>query len=108
MKVRIVELFSEGIRLPRESVLDRAPVVGELTVDIMATEVFSGQRQVSAARLQIAYGARRIMADIIPPLFQVSLLRMTSGGFVLRGIQLSNSSEGIRQFAQEWWAREGT
>lgn len=105
MKVKIVELFKEGIRIPRENVLAQKPVEGELSVDFMTAGAFSGQSEVLAARLRVAYGSRRIKADIIPPLFLPSLLKMTSGGFIVRGVQLSCSPEGVRQVVQEWWAR---
>ena len=84
IKVKIVELFRDGVRIPHERALECTPIYGELSVDNMAIAAFSGQPHVLAARLRVAYGSQQIKADIIPPLFQVILVKMTPGGFVLR------------------------
>lgn len=105
MKVEIVELLREGIRLPRTEVLQSVPIKGELSVGLFEAEDLPGRIPAQVARLKVPYGSQELMADVIPPLFEPRLIRMTRGGFVLRGMQLSSNTTGVRQLSQEWWAR---
>lgn len=56
MRVKIVELFRDGVRIPCESVLSQAPIEGELSVDNMESAAFTTS-QVLAARLRVTYGS---------------------------------------------------
>lgn len=105
MKVKIVELFQDGVRIPREEALERLPIEGDLLVGFMPVASWGSRSEALAARLRVTYGSRGIMADVIAPLFQPELLCMTRGGFVLRGIQLASDGKSVRHLAQEWWAR---
>jgi hypothetical protein len=42
---------------------------------------------------------------LLPPLFDVQVLRITPRGLLLRGFQVSTKNGlGAAQHAQEWWA----
>ena len=42
---------------------------------------------------------------LLPPLFDVQVLRITPRGLLLRGFQVSTrNGPGTTQYAQEWWA----
>ncbi|MGQ5490897.1 hypothetical protein ACUH78_18835 [Thauera sp. ZXT1-4] len=62
------------------------------------------KRPLHAAQLWERWGtsARR---GLLPPLFDVQVLRITPRGLLLRGFQVSTKNgAGTAQHAQEWWA----
>lgn len=105
MKFAIVRLFHEGQRIAREQARAAAPIVGDLTIGDLVAENSSG-RPLRRATLTESYGTNRIRRDLISPLFDVAILRMTDSGFVLRGFEISSPRAGeTREARQEWWAR---
>lgn len=105
MKVKIVELLAEGRRLPKQEALEKEPVEGELEIGYVEEGHNIPVPCIQIATLKVQYGTKAIMAQVIPPLLEPKMIRMTKTSFVLRGFQLSSSKGLIWQVAQEWWAK---
>lgn len=103
MRFCLVELFSYGIRRPREDVCRQPPLAGELTVTDWPAGNAAG-RALRVAQLREHYGGATLR-DIVVPLFDPLLVRMTRTGFVLRGFQYHASDGVVREWMQEWWIR---
>ncbi|MFG4498013.1 hypothetical protein ACFZ9I_32125, partial [Pseudomonas aeruginosa] len=67
-------------------------------------QTLTEKRPLHAAQLWERWGtsARR---GLLPPLFDVQVLRITPRGLLLRGFQVDTSNRpNTAQHAQEWWA----
>ena len=103
MHVRIVELMVAGVRRPREACLADPGITGTLSIGDIPIGT-AEKRPLHAAQLWERWGtsARR---GLLPPLFDVQVLRITPRGLLLRGFQVSTKNgAGTAQHAQEWWA----
>lgn len=106
MKARIVELYLDGRRIPRDVALAADPISGELIVS--GTQGNQGRYTRMADLVQITPGYKRQM---MRPIFDPELIRMSEGdgGFVLRGWQILSEKVGddhqVTEFVQEWWVR---
>lgn len=97
----VVQLYTQGERLPNEEILSAAPINGDLIV--LSDD--RGKKHVRLADLiEYGLGCRRPM---LPPLFDPQLVKMAEGdkGFVLRGWQVNTLGGVAREYAQEWWVR---
>ena len=103
MHARIVELMEKGVRRSRAECLADPGMIGTLTVGDIPIGT-AEKRPLHAAQLWERWGssAKRAM---LPPLFDVQVLRITPRGLLLRGFQVSTENPaGTAQYAQEWWA----
>lgn len=94
MFASVYRLRDQGIRLPRP----KEPVQGALA---MAMET-RGDR--SWLKAQLLEGQR----DLLPPLLNASVTRITRNGMVIQGIELSSRVQGsikarVSQHRQTWW-----
>ncbi|ATE62900.1 hypothetical protein [Thauera sinica] len=103
MYVRVVQLMAEGIRRPRDTCLADPGITGTLSIGDIPIGT-AEKRPLRAAQLWEQWGSAA-KRPLLPPLFDVQVLRMTPRGLLLRGFQIdSRNLEAIAQHAQEWWA----
>ena len=103
MHVRVVELMVAGERRPREACLADPGITGTLSIGDIPIGT-AEKRPLHAAQLWERWGtlAKR---GLLPPLFDVQVLRITPRGLLLRGFQVDTSNRpNTAQHAQEWWA----
>ena len=103
MHVRVIELMVAGERRPREACLADPGITGTLSIGDIPIGT-AEKRPLHAAQLWERWGtsAKR---GLLPPLFDVQVLRITPRGLLLRGFQVSTKNGlGTAQHAQEWWA----
>lgn len=103
MHVRVIELMVAGVRRPREACLADPGITGTLSIGDIPVGT-AEKRPLHAAQLWERWGtsAKR---GLLPPLFDVQVLRITPRGLLLRGFQVSTrNGPGTAQHAQEWWA----
>jgi hypothetical protein len=103
MHVRVIELMVAGVRRPREACLADPGITGTLSIGDIPIGT-AEKRPLHAAQLWERWGtsAKR---GLLPPLFDVQVLRITPRGLLLRGFQVSTENRpGTTQYAQEWWA----
>lgn len=103
MHVRVVELMVAGVRRPREECLADPGTIGTLSIGDIPIGT-AEKRPLHAAQLWERWGtsARR---GLLPPLFDVQVLRITPRGLLLRGFQVDTSNRpNTAQHTQEWWA----
>lgn len=86
MHVRVVELMVAGVRRPREECLADPGTIGTLSIGDIPIGT-AEKRPLHAAQLWERWGtsARR---GLLPPLFDVQVLRITPRGLLLRGFQV--------------------
>lgn len=102
MQVDIIELMRDGRPLSRDE-LDSAPRLrGNLIIEFWVEgNVF--KRPVQRARLKgLGHGDP---PDLVAPIFEPTLLKMTDDRMTLQGIQLLSSEGQVRQVIQEWMVR---
>ena len=103
MYVRVVQLMAEGVRRPRDTCLADPGITGTLSIGDIPIGT-AEKRPLRAAQLWEQWGlaAKR---PLLPPLFDVQVLRITPRGLLLRGFQIDSSDMNqIAHYAQEWWA----
>ena len=96
MHVRVVELMVAGVRRPREECLADSGTIGTLSIGDIPIGT-AEKRPLHAAQLWERWGtsARR---GLLPPLFDVQVLRITPRGLLLRGFQVGVLSQNRRNF----------
>lgn len=103
MHVRVVQLMVEGVCRSRDECLADPGVTGTLSIGDIAIGTAEG-RPVRAAQLWEQWGSAS-KRPLLPPIFDVQVLRITPRGLLLRGFQIdSRIREAIAHHAQEWWA----
>jgi len=86
MLFSVVPTHSNGVRLTRDQIRSAEPTTGRLTVAEWHNPETLG-RSVRIARL--AQHTGYASPDVIPPLFDPSMVRMTASGFLLIGYALN-------------------
>ncbi|HMU17727.1 MAG TPA: hypothetical protein PKC95_09830, partial [Thauera aminoaromatica] len=103
MHVRVVELMVAGVRRPRQECLADPGTIGTLSIGDIPIGT-AEKRPLHAAQLWERWGSSA-KRGLLPPLFDVQVLRITPRGLLLRGFQVSTKNGlGTAQHAQEWWA----
>jgi hypothetical protein len=102
MRVEVIQLMFEGKRLSREE-LERAPrFFGNLVMDWW-TEGNAFKRPIQRVRLKgLGHGTP---PDLIAPIFEPALEKVTDDRMVIRGVQVVAASGQTQQVAQEWMLR---
>jgi len=101
MQVRLVQLFHDGTRRPREQCLADPGLVGMLTLEIV-TQNLVERRPVRMAAVWEKWGSSS-RRKLTAPLFDAELLRITHKGLWLRGHQIDSAGGRRVLFVQEWW-----
>lgn len=88
-----------GVQLSREELETSERFTGNFIVDVW-TEGSSFTRPIKRARLlSVAFGPAY---DLLPPLFEPELLKVTETRMTVRGFEINVEDGQGRQVAQEW------
>jgi hypothetical protein len=105
MKFKLKALHHNGIVLTSEELADAPRYVGNLIVEEWPQVGASGRylRQVRLLDMTIPGTPR----DLIPPLFEPQIVKMTENQMTLHGYQINVDAEtgAIRHYAQSWVLR---
>lgn len=102
MHFKLICLYKEGVLLDKDALAEAAPHVGNLVIeDWLDGSTF--KRLVRYARLLT--DARSIPADIIPPLFEPTVIKMTANQMTLQGYQIGTRDGGTIHYMQSWAVR---
>lgn len=103
MLFAVVETHHQGRRLSRDEIQAAAPVVGHLQIsDWPAGNTFN--RAVRVARL--GHPTNSYHPQLLSPLFDPVLARMTRSGFLLIGLQIDLDAQNQPiEVSQGWWVR---
>ncbi len=102
MLFSVVQTHRNGIRLSREDVRAAAPVLGNLVLSDWL-QGNAANRAIRVAKLKhpsIAYHP-----DLLQPIFDPVLVRMTKVGFLLVGTEYRLEDGACVESVQGWWAR---
>ncbi|TXH79107.1 hypothetical protein [Thauera aminoaromatica] len=103
MHVRVIELMVAGVRRPREACLADPGITGTLSIGDIPIGT-AEKRPLHAAQLWERWGtsAKR---SLLPPLFDVQVLRITPPGVFVRGYLVSTENRrGATEWAEGWGA----
>ena len=99
MMASVTRLRVKGVRVRSDA---GATTVGELRVEEFVKSAFG--RTVKVARLM--HPDRPLsVPELLPPLFDVKLLKMENNFLVLAGIERESTEGQITDYAQTWLAR---
>ena len=87
----------------RDAVCGQAAHTGELSVTDWREGNAAG-RALRVAQFREHCGGATLR-DLVVPLFEPQILRMTRTGFVLRGFQYHANGDSVQEWMQEWWLR---
>jgi hypothetical protein len=93
----VMRLRDAGVVVDRRGRGQPQPVEGELRIEHRPDSELG--RQVRVARLLST--TRTMSPDLLPPLADVAIIAMASGGFTLTGVERIGSVA----YAQSWWVR---
>lgn len=103
MNIRLVCLYEKGVRRPREDCRADPGVFGTLIIDDWVVGN-AEHRPLKTAKVWHWYESysRRIVAG---PLFDVVLLKVTSKGMLLHGVEIKRQDgrDELVHYTQEWW-----
>lgn len=100
MLFSIVETHRKGIKLTREEIRAVVPVFGRLTISDWR-EGNASRRALRVARVH--HAKLSFNPELLLPLFDPVLVRMTESGFLLAGFQLESVAERMAEHVQGWW-----
>jgi hypothetical protein len=108
MKFKLKALHHNGIVLTSEELADAPRYVGNLVVEDWPQGGAYG-RHIRQARL-LDMTIPSTLRDIIPPLFEPQIVKMTENQMTLHGYQIHVDAEigAIRHYAQSWVLRAVT
>lgn len=99
MKFALICLMKDGVKLSREELETAERHTGNFTVEFW-TEGNSFGRPIKRARLlSLAFGPSY---DVLPPLFEPDLLKVSDTRMTLRGFEINAEEGQAKQVAQEW------
>ncbi len=102
MLFAVIETHRQGVRLSREEIRAAEPIVGQLEItDWPHGNAF--RRAVRVANLR--HPAIDYYPALLTPLFDPVIVRMTSQGFLLVGVQIHATDTGTFETTQGWWVR---
>lgn len=105
MLFAVVQPHSQGVRLPRAEIRAAEPIIGQLEI----TDWLEGSAAGRAIRIaRLKHPQLNHHPQLLNPLFDPQIVRMTTLGFLLVGMQVHVTSEGqATETAQGWWVRSG-
>jgi hypothetical protein len=99
MKFALIRLMKDGRQLSRDELETSERFTGNFVVEVW-TEGNSFTRPIKRARLlSLTFGPSY---DLLPPLFEPDLLKVTDTRMTLRGFEINVEEGQARQVAQEW------
>lgn len=102
MRVYVKRLRSRGVVLNRSQRASEPEAQGELFVEERMDSML--KRSVRVARLlSTSDGIKR---ELLPPLWDVTLVAMAQNGFTLAGFERIGNCRGNADFAQSWWCQQ--
>lgn len=102
MHFKLICLYKDGVPIDKDALAKSAPHVGNLVIeDWLEGSVF--KRPVRYARLLTE--THQIPADIIPPLFEPAVIKMTANQFTLQGYQIGTRDGASVHYMQSWAVR---
>ncbi len=101
MLAKVRRLRARGVVLPRQGAARDADVQGELRVEAHGDGLL-GRSLRTARLLTTSDGIHR---DLLPPLYDVTLVAMAHNGFTLTGFERIARSEENVDYAQSWWCQ---
>lgn len=102
MLFSIVKTHQKGVRLTRAEVLAAMPTVGNLVL----SDWLQGNAANRAIRVaNLKHPSVEYYPDLLQPLFDPVLVRMTKAGFLLIGNEIHAERGETIEFVQGWWAR---
>lgn len=100
----VVETHRNGVRLTRQEVQEAIACVGTLVVEDWREGNYA-RRALRVARLMTDKLNQR--PQLLLPLFDPVLVRMTDSGFLLLGYQIeSGPGREVAEHVQGWWVRQ--
>lgn len=107
MKYAVVLTRSEGFRLSRQEIEAQTPLVGDLVITDLPASSNSLRRHLRAAYLkQPGSSSSNYAADVLPPIFDPEIVKMTESSMLLVGTALLAREDGkIREVMQGWLCR---
>jgi hypothetical protein len=101
MLFSVVQIRRNGVRLTREEIAAAAPLVGRLSIHDWQEGNSSG-RALRVATLRQTSSSYQ--ADLLLPIFDPVMVRMTDAGFLLIGWQIETQPDNrTAEHAQGWW-----
>jgi hypothetical protein len=101
MLFSVVQTRLTGVRLTREEIAAAAPLVGRLSIHDWQKGNSSGRalRVATLRHPSISY-----QADLLLPIFDPVIVRMTDAGFLLIGWQIETLPDNrTAEHSQGWW-----
>lgn len=102
MLFKLIALHKEGVALSKIEIAELQPHVGNLVIDDWV-QGSNFNRAVRRARLLTT--DHSVEVDIIPPLFDPEIVKMTRGQMTLHGHQIYTWQEKAVHYAQVWVLR---
>lgn len=101
MQFKVVQLYTRGVRRPRDEIRADPGVTGMLIV----RDWIEGCSELRPVRIAdvVAHVGLSSERPLLPRLFDVVLLRSTPKGILLRGFAMSSMDGALTQTAQAWW-----
>ena len=102
MRFKVQRIRAHGIVLARGQRAATPEARGDLFVEEHADEAL--RRTVRMARLLSASDG--IKRELLPPLFDVTLVAMAQSGFTLTGFERIGNGREDAEYAQSWWCQQ--
>ncbi len=103
MLFSVVQTRLSGVRLTREEIAAVAPLVGRLSIHDWLTGNTAG-RALRVATLR--HPTTSYHTDLLLPIFDPVMVRMTGEGFLLVGWQIETLPDNrTAEHSQGWWVR---
>lgn len=97
---KLICLYKVGVPLDKDELAESAPHVGNLVIeDWVDGSTF--RRPVRYARL-LTKSHHQFPADILPPLFEPTVIKMTATQMTLQGYQIGTRDGAAVHFMQSW------
>ncbi len=102
MLFSVVQTHCEGVRLTRDEIKAATPIVGRLEISDWAQN-YSG-RSLKVAKLRNPNST--LLTELLLPIFEPIIVKMTDKGFLISGYQLKCLDTGkMAEYVQGWWVR---
>lgn len=102
MHFKLICLYKDGMLLDKDALAESAPHVGNLVIeDWLDGSTF--KRPVRYARLLTE--THLIPADVLPPLFEPTVIKMTANQLTMQGYQIGTRDGAAVHYMQTWAVR---
>lgn len=101
MHFKVQRMRARGVVMTRGERSSQDEASGELRVEEHGDGLL-GRSLRTARLLSTGQGIHR---DLLPPLYDVTLVAMAANGFTLTGFERIGEGKGTVEYAQSWWCR---